>query len=155
MSANCGDYGKRRGVGICNEFPIAFMPHILWLCASAIQAEHPQGLETDKSNIGFWTGSYSNAKCSQIGSIYSFSSVHFFLYNAGLIPLCSSYALVLPLLFSSSIHCSLYSPESQICFKGLYSLNNSIIKLTSCGFSGDYVSDYRARLGVFLLWWLH
>lgn len=45
MSANCGDYGEQRGVGICNEFPIAFMPHILWLCASAIEAEHPQGLE--------------------------------------------------------------------------------------------------------------
>lgn len=54
MSANCGDYGERRGVGICNEFPIAFMPHILWLCASAIQAEHPQGLETDKSDAGYW-----------------------------------------------------------------------------------------------------
>lgn len=54
MSANCGDYGERRGVGICNEFPIAFMPHILWLCASAIQAKHPQGLETDKSDMGDW-----------------------------------------------------------------------------------------------------
>lgn len=54
MSANCGDYGERRGVGICNEFPIAFMPHILWLCASAIQGEglHPQGLQADKSDMG-------------------------------------------------------------------------------------------------------
>lgn len=58
MSANCGDYGERRGVGICNEFPIAFMPHILWLCASAIQAEHPQGLETDKSDMGDWAWAF-------------------------------------------------------------------------------------------------
>lgn len=58
MSANCGDYGKRRGVGICNEFPIAFMPRILWLCASAIQAEHPQGLETDKSDMGDWAWAF-------------------------------------------------------------------------------------------------
>lgn len=56
MSANCGDYGKRRGVGICNEFPIAFMPHILWLCASAIQGEglHPQGLQADESDMRVW-----------------------------------------------------------------------------------------------------
>lgn len=61
MSANCGDYGERRGVGICNEFPIAFMPHILWLCASAIQAEHPQGLETDKSDMGDWARAFGRA----------------------------------------------------------------------------------------------
>lgn len=58
MSANCGDYRERRGVGICNEFPIAFMPHILWLCASAIQAEHPQGLEMNKSDIGDWAWAF-------------------------------------------------------------------------------------------------
>lgn len=56
MSANCGDYGERRGVGICNEFPIAFMPRMLWLCASAVQAEHPRGLETDKSEMGIGHG---------------------------------------------------------------------------------------------------
>lgn len=54
MSANCGDYGERRGVGICNEFPIAFMPRILWFCASAIKAAHPQGVETDKSDMVDW-----------------------------------------------------------------------------------------------------
>lgn len=58
MSANCGDYGERRGVGICNEFPIAFMPHILWLCASAVQGEHPQGFETDKSDMGDWAWAF-------------------------------------------------------------------------------------------------
>lgn len=58
MSANCGDYGERRGVGICNEFPIAFMLHILWLCASAVQGEHPQGLETDKSDMGDWARAF-------------------------------------------------------------------------------------------------
>lgn len=61
MSANCGDYGERRGVGICNEFPIAFMPHILWLCGSATQAEHPQGLETDKSDMGDWAQAFGQA----------------------------------------------------------------------------------------------
>lgn len=61
MSANCGDYGERRGVGICNEFPIAFMPHILWLCSSAIQVEHPQGLETDKSEMGGWARAFGRA----------------------------------------------------------------------------------------------
>lgn len=73
MSANCGDYGERRGVGICNEFPIAFMPHILWLCASAIQGKglHPQGLQADKSDMrvwarGFWMDWFSNTLCSQI-----------------------------------------------------------------------------------------
>lgn len=58
MSANCGDYGERRGVGICNEFPIAFMPHILWFCASAIKAEHPQGLEMDKSDMVDWAWAF-------------------------------------------------------------------------------------------------
>lgn len=58
MSANCGYYRERRGVGICNEFPIAFMPHILWLCTSAIQAEHPQGLEMDKSDMGDWARAF-------------------------------------------------------------------------------------------------
>lgn len=61
MSANCGDYRERRGVGICNEFPIAFMPHILWLCASGIQAEHPQGLEMNKSDIGDWARALGRA----------------------------------------------------------------------------------------------
>lgn len=58
MSANCGDYGEQRGVGICNEFPIAFTPHILWFCASAIKAEHPQGLETDKSDMVDWAWAF-------------------------------------------------------------------------------------------------
>lgn len=73
MSANCGDYGERRGVGICNEFPIAFMPHILCLCASAVQGKglHPQGLQADKSDMGvwargFWMDRFSNTHCSQI-----------------------------------------------------------------------------------------
>lgn len=65
MSANCGDYGERRGVGICNEFPIAFMPHILWIGASAVQAEHPQGLETDKSDMEDWACAFGWASILQ------------------------------------------------------------------------------------------
>ena len=105
MSANCGDYGERRGVGICNEFPIAFMPHILWLCASAIQAKHPQGLETDKSDMGglgmcLWMGIHSNTKCSQIGSIYSFS----FVGGFNSFPLLSYPLHFSPLLLRSNVY---------------------------------------------------
>lgn len=84
MSANCGDYGERRGVGICNEFPIAFMPHILWLCASAVQGEHPQGFESDKSDMGDWAWAFGWAailipSAARLGPfiLFFFSSVHF------------------------------------------------------------------------------
>lgn len=55
MSANCGDYGERRGVGICNEFPIAFKPRILWFCASAPKAESIRRVWTKVTRwIGHW-----------------------------------------------------------------------------------------------------
>lgn len=104
MSANCGDYGERRGVGICNEFPIAFMPHILWLCASAIQAEHPQGLEMDKSDMGDWAQAFGRA------AILTASAARLGPFILLVLFISDTMLVLIPLLFSSALcSCSVTS----------------------------------------------
>lgn len=126
MSANCGDYGERRGVGICNEFPIAFMPHILWLCASAIQGEHPQGFETDKSATGEWAWAFGWAAIL-IPSTARFGPFIFFLVLfipdtiLVLIPPFSSSPLLLrALILSLLFHLSLQTHKWVHDFKATF-----------------------------------
>lgn len=108
MSANCGDYGERRGVGICNEFPIAFMPHILWLCASAVHAEHPQGLETDKSDVGDWAWAFGWAVFLMPSAARLGSFIMFVLLPILIPPLCCF--MLLSHFLSPFIHRSSVGP---------------------------------------------